>query len=353
MINRRTTLKLLGGAGAMTVLGAPAILRAQSQELVFGTYGAASSKVIGESFAAGFTKATGVAVKFADMPNPSAALVAAKGSGSIDLALCTYVDVPLLVEEDVLEAIEPTDLPRFEQLPERYRLQDRNGKVVGVGSYMGWQGVAFNKNGAEASDFGSWKNLADPKWKDKLAINRPQWGAAYDLTIFSRVFGKDESDVTEAIELYRQVAQNAITSYTSTAQMNQLLSRGEIAAGPYYSHRVLQMKQEGNEDVDFVIPSEGALSLPFAFVAAKGTKNREAVIEFLKYSMTAEPYEIATRLSLSLPVDPTIPIPADFEKLLGEPASEIASKIYAPDWNVVYRHWRERTAICEQIFAQK
>ncbi len=353
MINRRNTLKLIAGAGAMSALGAPAIVRAQSRQLVFGTYGAASSKVIGESFAAGFTKATGVPVVFADMPNPATALVAAKGSGTIDLGLCTYVDVPLLVEAEALEQIAPEKLPRFDQVPERYRLQDKDGQVVGVGSYLGWQGVAFNKNAAQASDFESWQSLADPKWKDKLAVNRPQWGAAYDLTIFSRVFGKDESDVTEAVELYRQVAANAITSYTSTAQMNQLLTRGEIAAGPYYSHRVLQMQREGNQDVDFVIPKEGALSLPFAFVPAKGTKHPDEVVEFLKYSMTPEPYEIATRLSLSLPVDPSIPIPADFEKELGAPVSTILDQIYAPDWGVVYRHWRERTAICEQIFAAK
>src|SRR3546814_2334630 len=49
----------------------------QSRQLVFGTYGAASSKVIKESFAAGFTRATGVPVVFADMPNPATALVAA------------------------------------------------------------------------------------------------------------------------------------------------------------------------------------------------------------------------------------------------------------------------------------
>src|SRR3546814_4639319 len=96
MINRRTTLKLMAGAGAMAALGAPSIVRGQSRQLVFGTYGAASSKVIKESFAAGFTRATGVPVVFADMPNPATALVAAKGSGTIDLGLCTYVDVPLL-----------------------------------------------------------------------------------------------------------------------------------------------------------------------------------------------------------------------------------------------------------------
>ncbi len=346
-------LKLAGSSAAVAALGAPSILRAQNRELIFGTYGAASSKVIQESFAAGFTAATGVSITFADMPNPATALVAARGTGSVDLALCTYVDVPLLVAEDALEAIDPADLPRFAQLPERYRLQNANGQAVGVGSYMGWQGVAFNKNHAEAADFTSWKTLADSKWKDRLALNRPQWGAAYDLTIFARAFGKDENDVTEAVEHYRKVAANALTSYTSTAQMNQLLTRGEIAAGPYYSQRVLQMQQEGNQDVGFVIPEEGALSLPYAFVPAKGTRNRDAVIDFLRYCMTPEPFVMATRLSLSLPVDPTIAIPTEFEALIGGSASKIQEQIYAPDWGVVYTHWRERTAICEQIFAAK
>src|SRR3546814_17746924 len=111
------------------------------------------------------------------MPNPATALVAAKGSGTIDLGLCTYVDVPLLAEADALGQIEPEDLPRFGQVPERYRLQDKQGKVVGVGSYLGWQGVAFNKNSAEASDFSYWKNLADSKWNNKRAIKhgRASW----------------------------------------------------------------------------------------------------------------------------------------------------------------------------------
>src|SRR3546814_1727266 len=109
------------------------------------------------------------------------------------------------------------------------------------------------------------------------------------------------------------------------------------------------MQQDGNTDVDFVIPKEGALALPFAFVPAKGTKYRDEVTEFLKYSMTPEPYEIAPPLSLSLPVDPSIPIPADSEQLLGGPASSLQSQLYDPDWGVVYHHWRDRPASCAQI----
>lgn len=353
-ISRRSILRGVGGSAAAATLSTPFLntRAAAADQLVIASYGSATTKTLQAGFSDLFTRKTGIKVSYADVPSPAAALVSAKGTGAYDLAMCTYVDVPPLLKANAIEALHANGLPLLSRVPERYRLLDSSGRVTGVGAYLSWYGIAVNQKLAKVEDFSSWEGLADPRWKGKIAVNRPQWGAAYELTIFSKALGGDERDATRAIELYKKVAGNALTAYSSIAHMLQLLTRQEIAAGPFYSQRVIELQREGNKDIAFAMPKEGVLALPYAFVVGKNTKNMDAAMKFLDFVMTPEPFHDATRVAAVLPIDPTIDVPADVQREFGLPLAELQKRIYAPDWAVVEANWRERTAICEQIFAR-
>lgn len=351
-MNRRESLKYLSAASLVAAVGAGSMgARAGARKLVFCTYGQATTALWKQGAAVAFTGKTGVDVAFSEAPNPSAALVGAKGSGSYDLGLVTYIDVPMLARSGAIELFDPAEFPELQALPARYKLLDDQGRVCGVGAYQGWYGITYNKKLAKAEDFNSWSSLADPKWKDRIAVNRPQWGAAYELTILSHALGGDERNVDKAVELYKRIAGNALTAYTSTSHMQRLLARGEVVAGPFYSKETQTMIRMGNPNVALVIPKEGGLSVPYAVVAAKGTKNRDQVKQFLRYVTTAECLNGIAQIEPVLPVDPSIQLVPSVASRIGIDVAQMSSRLYAPDWKVVEADWKQRTKICEEIFA--
>jgi putative spermidine/putrescine transport system substrate-binding protein len=348
MMNRRTLL-------AATVLGlaTPQIARAQGKRLVVACWGGGTAALLKALYGDSFGKETGAELVFSEMPNPTAALMTSKDSGQIDLGICAYIDVPGLARASAVEALPTDRFPRIGAIPERYRLNGTDGTLNGIGAYMNWYGVAYNSTQVKAGDLTSWRNLADRGFRDKLALNRAPWLAAYDLTILSKALGGDERDVTQAAELLKQISANAVTAYTSIAQMNQLLTRGEVAAGPFYSARVYKLRQEGNTELAFAMPQEGALALPYALVAAKGTRNLDLAIAFLAHTMRPENYGSVAAREAILSVDPTVPVAAAMELEVGMSGDELKSRIYAADWNTIVAHWQDRTRICEQIFASR
>jgi putative spermidine/putrescine transport system substrate-binding protein len=353
-MNRRKYLGMLGGAALTSMIGAPLLATAQDKrKLRFCSNASAVSKIWDTAYAQGFTKNTGVEVAFTDVPNTAAAVMGTKGQGTYDLAYSTYTDVIMLSKNDALETFTEADFPRLKNIPARYQLRDAKGRVIGIGAYMAWYGISYNNKLASAADFQSWHDLANPKWKNKLALNRPMWTATYDLPILAHATGGSDTNVDAAVKLFSAIAQNALTSYTSNSHMAQLLNRGEITAGPYYSHRTFNLRREGNKDLAFAIPKEGALALPYAIAIPKGTKNREAVKDFLNYMMTPEPMRAMSALDPVISMDPTIKFTAEQVKEVGMDYDTLVSKIYMPDWAVLEQHWKARTAICEQIFARK
>jgi len=352
-MNRRETLGLLGSialAGCAGGLSVPAFARGGAT-LRFCSNASAVSKVWGTAYTPGYAEQTGNEVTFADVPNTAAAIMSTRGRGTYDLGYFTYIDVLTLAKNDALETFDETDFPRLKNIPPRYQLRNAEGKVIGIGAYQAWYGVAYNKSAVQASDFKSWSDLADPKWKGRLALNRPMWTAVYDLSILAHALGGDEGDVSQAVELFRRIAANALTSYSSNSHMAQLLTRQEIVAGPYYSHRIFNLRREGQTDLDLAIPQEGALALPYAIAVPKGTKNREAARDFLRYIMEPEPMLKMSELDPVISMDPTIKFSARQEKEVGMDYETLLSKIYMPDWALIDQHWKERTGTCEKIFA--
>jgi putative spermidine/putrescine transport system substrate-binding protein len=348
MMNRRTLL-------SATALGlaAPRIARAQAKRLVVACWGGGTAGLLKALYGDSFSKETGTELVFSEMPNPTATLMTSKGSGQIDLGICAYIDVPGLARAGAVEALPMDRFRRIGAIPERYRLSGADGTLNGIGAYMNWYGIAYNNTQVKAGDVASWTSLAEGRFRDKLALNRAPWLAAYDLTILSKALGGDERDTTKATELLKQISANAVTAYTSIAQMNQLLTRGEVAAGPFYSARVYKLRQEGNDDLSFAVPREGALALPYALVAAKGTRNPDLTTAFLAHTMRPENYGSVAAREAILSVDPTIPVPAATERDVGMSGEELKSRIYAADWNTIVTHWQDRTKVCEQIFARR
>lgn len=352
-MNRRQSIITLAAltVGAAIEICPKASLAADKGSLRFCSDSSAVSKDWKEAYADDFTKQNGPSIEFIDVPNSAAAVIGAKGRGTYDLAYLTYISAIMLSEMDALEPLDESLFPRMKNIPERYKLRDKAGKLIAIGAYQAWYGIAYNRSVVGGGEVDSWRKLADPKWKGKLALNRPMWTAAYDLTMLSRATGGTDVNVDPAIPLFTSIAKNAVTSYSSNSQMAQLLGRKEIVAGPYYSHRIMTLQREGHTDFAMSVPKEGALSLPYCIGVPKGTRNRDAALDFLRYMMEEEPIRRISKLESVITMDQSLAFTQEEERRIGMKFDELSAKIYAPDWRVIYQHWKDRTSICERIFA--
>ncbi len=348
------SIRSVGSCVAALCLAMAVPAAAQSSKpagkVVMATYGGGVGDAWRSAFGAPFTKETGIPATLVDVPNTRAPIISAKGNPEYNALLMTYFEAAELDAMGLLENFTPEELPGLKDIPERLWSKNAAGKALGAATYFLYFGIAYNTTLAKAQDFDSWKNLADPKWKDKITINRPTYGASYELTIFSKAAGGDESNVAAGLDLFRKVSANALTAYSSLGHMNQLLSRGEVAAGPFYSGRVWALRKDG-APVDIVIPREGGLLLPYVVVIPKGAKNIEAAKSFLNYTMRADRQLEAFRTTGYIPLNAKAELSAADIERIGMPLDELQRKLYAPDWVVVAKHYTERVKQIEQIQA--
>lgn len=344
---------VLAGALALTFgLGTVPALAQGKGEIVMGAWGGGTSATWKAGVAEPFTKATGIPVKINEWPDPEPQIRAQRANPQYNMAIATYFNAANLHRDGLLETFDEADFPDLKHVPDRYKMKAADGKVIGIPAYFQYYGIAVNTDLAKVSDFQSWDDLANPKWKGKLSITRPIYASTYDLVLFAKVKGGDENNIEPGLPLLKALAANAVNVYNSMAQLNTLLTRGEVTAAPYYVTRVWGLKEAGAKNVDFVLPKEGSLALPYILVVPKGAKHPEAYRAFLKASL--EPAQQAKMLDLSgyIPLNTATPISAEHEAKFGMKLPALIERLYQPDWDVVARTHKERVALVEQLISK-
>ncbi len=135
-----------------------------------------------------------------------------------------------------LHLLQPLALPDVERsIPATYRAADNSW--IGLSGRL-WV-VVYNKNLAKPSDLRSLLDLAEPKWKDKIAI--PNAGSEYlqaGVSVMKAVYGDDR-----VREFLQGLKANAGTQvYGKSSQIVEAVAKGQVALGVvnhYYIYRQL------------------------------------------------------------------------------------------------------------------
>lgn len=323
---------------------------AAQTQLQMANYGGGTSKVWQDAVATPFKQATGIEVKF-DEVDPPTAIRAHAGKPLYNLALVDTTSGYGLVLAGLLTKLSLADYPELSGVPRKALMFSPDGALMGVSVYSIAYGIAVNTDVAPASEFTSWKSLADPKWKGKLAINRPPYASILDLTIMSIANGGTEDNIAPGLALLRSIMANAPTVVGSTAQTNQLLMQGEIAAAPYYHTRVWDMRRQGVKNVEMVIPREGALAINYAVVVPAGIPLTPEIQKFLQYVSTAAPQMRTEQLAGYLPLNPKATSDNHEEAAMGMTEDQVRQHLIAADPSTLAQKQRERVDMLEQIYA--
>ncbi len=339
-------------AAALAAAALPPAAKAQTTpRILMATWGGGVGDTWREGFAKGFTARTRIPVTINEVPDPTAQVRAQAGAPQYNAFVGTYVDAVNLHRAGLIETFDPAAFPRIAEIPPRYRLTAPDGRLLGMPVYFAYYGIAIATDQVKPAQMQSWKDLADPRWKGQLSVTRPVYASIYDLTVCAYAEGGDERNIEPGLPLFKRIAANAATVYSSMAQMNQLLTRGEIAAAPYYSTRIWGMKRDGTQGVDMVIPTEGALILPYIAMVPKGAFEQDAARQFLAYVAEPEPQAAVTDLAGYFPLNASATLSPDQVKRLGMSLDQLKSRLIQPDWFVIAADQQRRADLVEQLTA--
>lgn len=321
-----------------------------SAEVIHATWGGGGARTLADFVQQPFTEETGIRTRVVEVPNTAGA-VRSPTASQYNAVTVTFFEGVGLSGTDLLEGFTDEEIPEVKNLPPEVVIRNDDGLIVGIPTYFAYYGIVYNDDLADAEDFKSWKNLADPKWKGKLAITRPVYAAAYDLTMYAHANGGDAANIEPGVELLKGLISNSLTTYTSLAHMNTLLGTGEVTAVPFYSSRVWHLQKEGQKNIKIVIPEEGGLMLAYAVVSPKGSGNREETRAYLNYLAGAKSQIAVSVEGGGIPTNNTAELPKEYLEQLGTTREALMAQMYVPDWKIIWDNHEERIDMVEQLMS--
>src|SRR5690606_32774059 len=148
----------------------------------------------------------GINVKIVPVPSPEAQLRNPAARSQYHVALVTYPQAANLLKDGLIETFNDADLPATAETNPKYLMKSKEGQLAGASPYFMFYAIAINTEQAKKSDFQSWSDLADPKWKGKLALTRPIYLSSYDMPIMAISRGGSERDIAPGVELLKRIA---------------------------------------------------------------------------------------------------------------------------------------------------
>ncbi|MWB78665.1 extracellular solute-binding protein [Pseudooceanicola sp. 216_PA32_1] len=337
MTNRFTMTRrgMIGSTAAL--LASPYIVRpvrAQAAgEVIQCNFGGGVAESFQAAYGDLFTEATGIPFRIVEVPSTETALISNRDAPIYNSSYHSYSGGMKLAKMGVTEPLAIADYPVLQNVPDHLLPKIDDDHVAGMPIQFIFYGLAYNSQFGSKEDFASWQALADPKWAGQVTVTRPVYASLYDVPWYSKMLTGDQKNLDAGIEHYTKVSQNALTAYTSMAQNQQLLQRGDAVACAYYSSRIWDTKASGADWLDVVIPEEGALMIPYVFVLPKDGPYMEAAKEFLKFAGTAAPQEAGLLRSGTLPMNTTAKVDDDIlMDRFGYTKDEIIAKTFNPDW---------------------
>lgn len=234
---------------------------------------------------AAFEEATGIKVHYMTFDSNESMYTKLKtGGASYDVIIPSDYMIAKLIEEDMLEPLDFSNIPNYVNIDEAFRDQSYDpDNTYSVPYTWGTVGLIYNTQYVSDEDAESWSCLWNSKYAGKLLMfdnPRDAFAIAESLLGYS-LNTEDFNELKNCADLLAQ--QKPVLQGYVMDQIFDKMQRGEAWAAPYYAGDYLTMVEE-NPDLAFSHPKEGFNIFIDAMCIPKGCRNKagaEAFINFL------------------------------------------------------------------------
>jgi spermidine/putrescine-binding protein len=208
-------------------------------------------------------------------------LIAAKGSPHLDILMIDSANMPVAIENGVIEELSEEDLPALKDL----HPQAREFGKYGASFIYGPMALSYNKDRVKNPP-ASYKDLAKPEYKGQVAIfNLENNGGIITLLALAEANGGGVTNVAPAFEFLKQIKPNLVATPAANSALVQLFQQNEATVAANWTGRILALQAEGFP-IEMVVPSEGLYSGLTYVNVVKGAKNRAAAIKYIEQQLT-------------------------------------------------------------------
>lgn len=347
--SRRTVLGTLG-ASLTAGLAMPAIISrayAANDTLVVYNFDGLIGKFVKEYWIEPFEKSEGVRIETLTMQGSSPPMAKIKaqieaGRPDADVIPMQMTDYTFAVRNNLLIPIGRDEIPEYENLfPE---LVTDHGPGLIIWCY----GLAYNTKRV-ATRPKRWKEMWDPAWKGKVALNEALFEQAVQMANLVAKGAPGPVDAATFAELTK-LRPNLATLWTTGAQAEQLLRTEEIWMTPCWNGRVFTLQDQG-VPVDFVTPEEGFFIRYDPYCIPRGAKNPELAKRWINYICNADRQkpiteqlfqgtpnkkvtytaDVAKRVVITKPEDLKLAVKEDYDGILD----------HLGDWRRMWDSWKQ------------
>lgn len=214
----------------------------------------------------------------------------AAGGGIYDLTMASDYIVPAMVERDMIEPIDLSEIPNFKYLLDDYIDQEFDpGNKYSV-PFMGNTlslGVNPDTIGIDIREIKSYKDLWRPELKDKLVVLDDQ-RMILGMVLKSLGYSANDTDPAHLEEVKVKMTELLpnIKAFDSDSPKTMMIN-GE-AAGCLVWGPEIALAQREKPQIETIIPEEGLIITMDNWVIPKGAKNKELAYAFINFLMEPE-----------------------------------------------------------------
>ncbi|MDR1952492.1 MAG: spermidine/putrescine ABC transporter substrate-binding protein [Elusimicrobiota bacterium] len=289
-----------------------------------------------------FEKETGIKVNMATYSSNEDLLAKVKGSNSgiYDIVVPSDYMVKMMIEENLLEAIDAKSLENFKNIDPAYTNRTFDpGNKFSVPYMAGVAALAVNKSKV-SEKITSFSQLFNPKYENSVEVlddYRAVIGAVAKSLGYS--FNTTNDAQLDKIDAAVQALKPNIKLRDSDSPKTAMLN-GETIIGYMWNAEIAISIQEKPEEIEIVFPQEGCYLFIDNLAVLKGAKNLENAKKFISFILRPEiskkiseeyPYTNPNKAAVALLPDsyknnPASNVPSEvFEK--GEFIKDIGSKV--------------------------
>jgi putative spermidine/putrescine transport system substrate-binding protein len=305
----RSTLSrrsLLGGAGAALTIASPFVhvtpARADKGELVVSSWGGSRTTAMRAVMFEPFERATGIRIRD-DGPPEAAKVKAMVDSGNVTWDILD-TDIPAILAMTNAKLLEPIDYSKIDKA-KLAKIPSVLHHPYGLGHLIYSFNIVYNtKTFPNGTHPGTWAEVWDGT-RFKGARSFPfrgglspqlEFAAVADGVPVDKVYPLDVDRSWKAMDKLRPLVTKW---YANHAEAIQLLSSGEIDICCTIGPRGLVAKKEGAPiDVEY----DGGKLAPDNWAIVKGTRNQDAVYQFLNFVIDGK---VQAELAKRIPYGPS------------------------------------------------
>ena len=240
-----------------------------------------------------FEDANDVRVNIKEFEGTGAALsiLEQSRSGDWDVLIVDGIDVPQLIDQNLLASMPEEALPIDDLWPAAVLAEyhQRDGQWYGMTELFGYNTIAYNKEAVDPADMLDMTTLWGPKYKGKIAVydwHTPMIGLVA-MGLGKKTADISEADLPEIRETLFKLRDNT-TQFTDVVASQTALATGEVDILFGGGEWLTGVLSEEIPALDWVLPEQGGLMWSQSVTILADSTNPDMALKFVQYILSPE-----------------------------------------------------------------